>query len=127
MFLAVCYNACDSRPVRVHPAGCGCDEAGCEYARVRDSFCFKTLPKIPEYQTKSADADAKWLAAFKAWSGTAGAPPEAPCPDGATGDCVVLAKITLPAASAPLESSSIDNSVRRVLYSAQALGMLLKA
>jgi hypothetical protein len=35
VYIAVRYAECFSRPVRVHPAGCGCDEIGCEYSRVR--------------------------------------------------------------------------------------------
>ncbi|MFW5696542.1 MAG: hypothetical protein ACOCXR_02030 [Phototrophicaceae bacterium] len=46
-YLAVRYAECQSRPVRVMPAGCGCDEAECEYSRIRDSFALKVLTELP--------------------------------------------------------------------------------
>jgi hypothetical protein len=47
MYLAVRYAECQTRPVRVMPAGCGCDEAECEYSRIRDSFALKVLTELP--------------------------------------------------------------------------------
>ena len=35
-YLAVRYVECLTRPVRVHPGGCGCDEMDCEYSRIRE-------------------------------------------------------------------------------------------
>jgi hypothetical protein len=47
LYLAVRYAECQTRPVRVMPAGCGCDEAECEYSRIRDSFALKVLTELP--------------------------------------------------------------------------------
>lgn len=47
LYVAVRYAECQARPVRVHPAGCGCDETDCEYSRVRDSFAIKVLTRLP--------------------------------------------------------------------------------
>ena len=126
IFLAVCYDECDTRPVRVHPEGCGC-ETGCEYSRVRDSFCVVTLAELPEYHTRAQEADAAWLADLKAWteSGRDGPLPIPPCPGRAADPCVVLATITLPAAGTPFDAMAIDNSVRRTLYSTHALEQMM--
>jgi hypothetical protein len=122
-FLAICYDECRSRPVRVHPAGCGCEESNCEYSRVRDSFCVAMLPDLPLYQQKGDEADAQWIKNFKQWAelGSKGPRPIAPCPDAPDDPCVVLAKVTLPASQEPLAATSIDNNVRRVLYSTHLL------
>lgn len=47
LYVAVRYVECFSRPVRVHTAGCGCDEAACEYSRIRDHYEIKALTKRP--------------------------------------------------------------------------------
>ena len=60
VYIAVRYAECFSRPVRVHPAGCGCDETGCEYSRVRDSFEIKVLWNLPESHVKAAKDDEAW-------------------------------------------------------------------
>ncbi len=57
-YLAVKYAECESRPVRVHGPGCGCDSAGCEYSRLRDSFAIKLLPDLPHgYDTTAGKSD----------------------------------------------------------------------
>lgn len=48
LYVAVRYAECQSRPVRVHSNGCGCQEGECEYSRVRDSFAIKVLTSLPE-------------------------------------------------------------------------------
>lgn len=45
--IAVRYEDCETRPVRVQPAGCGCDDIGCEYSRIRETFVIKALPEVP--------------------------------------------------------------------------------
>jgi hypothetical protein len=47
LYVAVRYAECQARPVRVQGNGCGCDEADCEYSRVRDSFAIKVLTSLP--------------------------------------------------------------------------------
>src|SRR4029450_3607249 len=98
VYLAACYTECDTRPVRVHPVGCACDEAACEYSRIRDSFELLRLWEFPEAHRLAAIADALWYEELRQWI-EAGAQPPLPvprcseCPDD---PCVVLAKITLP-------------------------------
>jgi outer membrane protein OmpA-like peptidoglycan-associated protein len=91
-YVAVRYAECFSRPVRVHPAGCGCDETGCEYSRVRDSFELKVLWTLPKSHTREPIQS------------TGGVPP---CPSCADDPWVILATITLPKD----ESTSIDDSM----------------
>jgi hypothetical protein len=37
-YLAIKYKEVSTRPIRVQPAGCGCDDAACEFSRLRDGF-----------------------------------------------------------------------------------------
>jgi hypothetical protein len=48
-YLAVRYTECPTRPVRAMSGycGCGCDDAACEYSRIRDSYAFKVLDALP--------------------------------------------------------------------------------
>lgn len=48
LYIVVCYEECETRPVRVAPNGCGCDDADCEYSRIRESFVIKAVTKLPE-------------------------------------------------------------------------------
>jgi hypothetical protein len=47
LYLAIKYDECNARPVRVQPGGCGCDESACEYSRVRDGYQIKLLTQLP--------------------------------------------------------------------------------
>lgn len=47
LYLAIRYAECHTRPVPVYPAGCGCDEAACEYSRSRDSYAIRVLRQLP--------------------------------------------------------------------------------
>ncbi len=47
VYLAVCYTGCQARPVPMHPVGCACDEASCEYSRTSDSFELVRLSRCP--------------------------------------------------------------------------------
>lgn len=47
LYVAVKYAECQSRPQRVQANGCGCNEAECEYSRIRDSFAIKVLTSLP--------------------------------------------------------------------------------
>lgn len=48
VFIAVAYSECMVRPVRVQPAGCGCDGSDCEYSRVRDGYVVRVLTQLPQ-------------------------------------------------------------------------------
>lgn len=61
LYIAVRYNEVMTRPVRVQPVGCGCDDTACEYSRWRDGYeigilrdypkCKEQPPKIPDLGT----------------------------------------------------------------------------
>ena len=47
VWLAVCHKECLARPVRVQPAGCGCDDTSCEYSRWQDGYELRVLDRCP--------------------------------------------------------------------------------
>lgn len=47
LYLAVRYRQEATRPVRVQPAGCGCDDTRCENSRWRDGYEIKVLTYCP--------------------------------------------------------------------------------
>src|SRR5262249_30494327 len=101
-YLAICYAECVTRPVRVYPAGCGCDQLDCEYSRIRDSFQLKLLWSLPESHTAAKAWDTNWANMLKASHDATGRVglPVPPCPE-CTDDCsVVLATITIPTSQA---------------------------
>ena len=82
IYLAVCYRECVTRPVRVAPAGCSCDEAQCDYSRIRDGYQFSCLSQKPATVTGPTCqqlCDGVIL----------------PCPPCPQDNCVVLATIRL--------------------------------
>jgi hypothetical protein len=125
--IAIRYAECLSRPVRVHPAGCGCDGVGCEHSRIRESFELKVLWELPESHTTAREADAKWRALVQAQVG--GGHGEAPravpspaCPACTDDPWVVLADVTLPGdATTAISTADITYVNRRALWSVSAL------
>jgi hypothetical protein len=47
LYVAVRYKETRTRPVRVQPAGCGCDDSRCEYSRWCDSYEIGVLRTCP--------------------------------------------------------------------------------
>lgn len=130
-YLAVRYVECNARPVRVHPAGCGCDEAACEYSRVRDSFELQILWKLPESHKQAKEADTRWCEAWKhALPGIQKTPETAEFPVPECSPCsenpwVILATITLPKDDkTPIIKDLVSFVDRRPLYSTSALQAL---
>jgi hypothetical protein len=134
IYLAIRYIECNSRPVRVHPAGCGCDEAACEYSRVRDSFELKVLWKLPDSHVHAKTEDEEWCKTWKEWIDRLKRPanlrnperkvlPQPICPPGTDAPWVVLATITLPK-DKNMSINKISYLDRRPLYSSTALQIL---
>lgn len=132
-FLAVRYAECDARPVRVHPIGCACGDAGCEYSRTRDSFELARLAVLPQSHAprSSSQADKDWRAAVEDWKVNKGPLPVPACPECTDEPWVVLATVTVqpvdnthPQLKAP-SSSAISYAERHVLYSTENLQLLL--
>ena len=48
LFVAIRYDECEARPVRVDPAGCSCGDEACEYSRIRDGFAIRILTELPD-------------------------------------------------------------------------------
>jgi hypothetical protein len=128
VYLAARYKECYSRPERVPPAACGCDETACEYARIREGFELKPLSALPESHRRAAAADAAWCEQIKGWakSKDPGPPPVPPCPECASDAWVVLARIRIPQkAGAAVEAGDIAYEGRRVCYGVSALQTLV--
>jgi hypothetical protein len=124
VYLAVCYAECDSRPVRVHPAGCGCDDTACEYSRIRESYELTVLDELPESYSEAIEADKAWAT----WAASNPTPTRLPPCSVGHDDCVVLARITLPnSRNTILTDSDIAFDERRVVLSYPALDAVLEA
>jgi hypothetical protein len=88
LYIAVRYAECHDRPVRVMPTGCGCDPQECEYSRIRDSYVFRVLNKLPAtYSDPMPVLDPRSI-----WECRDRGRPCPPCP---TDPWVVLADVTL--------------------------------
>jgi hypothetical protein len=135
-YLAVRYIECVTRPVRVHPSGCGCDELDCEYSRIGESFELKLLWSLPTSHSDARKADVAWADAAKKGFTAASdfGYPVPPCPACTDDPWVVLATLRIPAVQAnaagskpPITAGDISFLDRRVLYSTTALQVLLEA
>jgi len=116
LYLAVRHVECQSRPVRVAPVGCSCEEIDCEYSRIRDGYEFCCLSELPATHTTSPFACGDLL----------GGTVTPPCPDCPDDPWVVLATIKLPE-SRRMELSEVDPEAnRRLLYSTAALQALTR-
>lgn len=112
VYLAVCYTECYAHPVRVLPAGCACDEAACEYSRIRESFELVRLDKSDTSDTPAA-AWTNWVAAQKDNPG-----PLPACADEGGDNCVILATIDLPqAVTTAITSDNINYKDCRIAHS----------
>jgi hypothetical protein len=134
LYVAVRYKECMTRPVRVQPLGCGCDETQCEYTRWRDGYEICVLPYCPDEQQKPGSTKEKPVDAMVPMHGGAehgsvhgnghALPPWvtepkvlplAGCPPCPTQPWVVLAQVTIDEQGA---ITSIDNcACRRLVYS----------
>jgi Domain of unknown function (DUF4332) len=84
LYVAIKYKEVMSRPVRVQPIGCGCDETQCEYSRWRDCYEIGILDHCPETQ-KPPSPDINTL--------IRGETPD--CPDCPQSPWLVLARVDL--------------------------------
>ena len=139
VYLAVRYVECATRPVRVHPAGCGCDELDCEYSRIREAFELKLLWSLPTSHSDAKKADAAWAAAARTGIREASdfGFPVPPCPACTDDPWVVLATVQIPvvphqAATLAVQKPALTAQQiffldRRVLYSTTALQVMIEA
>jgi hypothetical protein len=126
-YLCVRYTECVTRPVRVHPAGCGCDQLDCEYSRIRDSYELKLLWALPAAYPAAQTWESNWrttVAEQRQLIRENGlpAPPCMPCSDD---PWVLLATITIPAsAKTSIVKGDIKTNHRRVLLGTEALQIM---
>lgn len=125
VYVAVRYAECFTRPVRVHPAGCGCDEAGCEYSRMRDSYEIKVLWELPASHVNAKADDDKWCDTIRKMSTRVHTFPVPPCPECESDPWVVLATVSFPTINDPAAGNQNQVIVRftdrRVLLSTSHL------
>jgi len=103
LYVAVKYKEVAARPVRVQPAGCGCDDSSCENSRLVDGYEIGVLTECPDSHQGPPDIEDL----------TRGPIPDCPvCPDE---PWVVLAEVDLEADGT---ITKIDNCVcRRMVLS----------
>jgi hypothetical protein len=107
VWVAVCHRECLVRPVRVQPAGCGCDDTSCEYSRWQDGYDVRLLDACPASHQGPPPTPQSFVDAL-----TGPIPDCPPCPDD---PCVVLAAVDV---GADGTISAIDNcSCRRMIVS----------
>jgi len=84
-YIAVKFKECMTRPVRVQPVGCGCDETQCEYSRWRDGYeiGIRKLDACPQNHSSPPDIDDLFNGEMP------------PCPECATDPWVILAKVSV--------------------------------
>jgi len=100
LYVAVKYKEIASRPVRVQPVGCGCDDSACENSRLVDGYEISVLTYCPDSHQTPPNIDDL----------TKGPIPDCPpCPDE---PWVVLAEVDLDADGNIVK---IDNCVCRRL------------
>jgi len=83
LWLAVRYKQYATRPVRVQPVGCGCDDTRCENSRWRDGYEIKVLNYCPHEGDKKPNLDDLFHG------------PTPPCPTSPDDPWVGLARIEL--------------------------------
>lgn len=115
-FIAIKYVECETRPVRVHPAGCACDETTCEYSRIRDDFKIECLAELPP--SHASGSTPPFLCEM---INKKELPPCPPCPED---PWVVLAHVViLPSSPEMTITDGVINNTefRRQLYSTSLL------
>lgn len=83
LYVAVKYKQVATRPVRVQPIGCGCDDTSCENSRWRDGYEIRILNAWPDCGATPPNLDNLFKGPI---------PQCAPCPDE---PWVVLAEVTV--------------------------------
>jgi hypothetical protein len=113
IYVAVKYQEIMTRPIRVQPVGCGCDDTPCEYSRWCDGYEIGILDACPhESPTLPANTDTLKLEHLRH-----GAIPD--CPECPTKPWVGLAAVTIDEKGI---ISDIDNcSCRRLVVSLATL------
>lgn len=109
IYLTVCYKECEVRPVRLAPVGCACDDAQCDYSRIRDAYEFDCLDSLPATHGRPGyDCNALCTGAI------------CPCPPCPQDNCVVLATIRLETSVKPFLPAGVDTATLATSYMVSA-------
>lgn len=101
VYIAVRYKEGMTRPVRVQPVGCGCDDMQCEYSRWCDGYEIGVLTELPESHILDSSNDSNNMKIPK-------------CPPCPSEPWVVLAEVNFISHSGAI--TKIDNyKYRRIL------------
>jgi hypothetical protein len=92
LYVAVKYKQSMTRPIRVQPAGCGCDDAACEYSRWRDGYEIGVLTEMPACHDQPAPFNPCTKPPFLNLTEMC---QSSGCPDCACGPWVLLAIVTV--------------------------------
>jgi hypothetical protein len=111
LYLAVRYAECETRPVRIAPSGCACDEAECAYSRIRDAYELCCLTTLPGTHAPAERDCANLLQS----------PRIVPCPQRPEHSWVVLATISLPQSHGTAIEQIDPLTHRRALHSTAIL------
>lgn len=112
--LQIRYAECQTRPVRTLPAGCGCDDAACEFSRIRDGFELRAIPmERVKKELTSVEVTGAAASLCEIAHDASRLPPFPPAP---TTDWIQLATIKVKDVSA-LSAEHIDNGARRIVAS----------
>lgn len=115
LYVAVRYSECQTRPVQVASAGCGSNEPGCEYSRLRETYAVKVLSQLPaSYSGAAAPPPYEQTHSLAGGGGVAGGIQDDPRPwlPPPADPWVILADLRLQADGA-LGLSSVDNLTHR--------------
>jgi len=129
VWLAIRYAECMTRPVKVPPTGCGCDDMACDYSRIRESYEIRCLPALPQSHVTAEERQEAWRETIRDWAvpdstsdqrrGPMPVPDCPPCPED---PWVVLARIVLRRVPGQgLRIIALSFVDRRVLLSTQNL------
>lgn len=113
--IAVKYKQCMTRPVRVQPVGCGCNDSSCEYSRWHDGYEIGVLQECPPCTDSANKPTAGYNNQGMPDLGLLAQGPIPDCPDCHCGPWVGLAAVTV---NPDGSIKSIDNcSCRRLVLS----------
>lgn len=115
-YIAIRYIECPSRPVRVSPIGCGCDDTACEYSRIRDGFEVTCLGSLPDSHLEASKITDVLCSAVNETKVIA-------CPPSSKSPWIVLAQVHIN--GTVLDTPSFD--CRRVLISTAVIQEHLRA
>lgn len=118
LYVAIKYAEIPTRPVRIQPIGCGCDDNACEFSRLRDGYVLKVLTE-DEFKLLSFGSETQlldWQNLFPGTSPSSGKKPNPACWQSPDQPWIVLASVNVDATSGKI--AMVDNCKPRRLVAA---------